>query len=53
MHGIQNLGNHGRDRADSVLYILRNEKYVGDCENQKYVTKNFLTHEAHAQGSLP
>lgn len=33
-------------RADSVLYILRNEKYVGDCENQKYVTKNFLTHEA-------
>ena len=33
-------------RADAVLYILRNEKYVGDCENQKYVTKNFLTHEA-------
>lgn len=32
-------------RADSVLYILRNEKYVGDCENQKYITKNFLTHE--------
>lgn len=32
-------------RADAVLYILRNEKYVGDCENQKYVTKNFLTHQ--------
>ncbi len=33
-------------RSDSVLYILRNEKYVGDCENQKYFTKNFLTHKA-------
>ena len=33
-------------RADAVLYILRNEKYVGDCESQKTVTKNFLTHEA-------
>ena len=32
-------------RADSVLYILRNEKYVGDLECQKTVTKNFLTHE--------
>lgn len=33
-------------RADSVLFILRNEKYVGDLESQKTVTKNFLTHEA-------
>lgn len=33
-------------RADAVLYILRNEKYVGDCENQKYITKSFLTHES-------
>ncbi len=35
-----------RWRADAVLYILRNEKYVGDCENQKYVTRDFLTHES-------
>lgn len=33
-------------RADAVLFILRNEKYVGDCESQKTITKNFLTHEA-------
>lgn len=33
-------------RADSVFYILHNEKYVGDCENQKYVTKSFLTHRS-------
>lgn len=32
-------------RADAVLYILHNEKYVGDCENQKYITRNFLTHQ--------
>lgn len=32
-------------RSDSVLNILRNEKYVGDCESQKYITKNFLTHK--------
>lgn len=35
-----------RWRADAVLYILRNEKYVGDCENQKYVTRDFLTHKS-------
>lgn len=33
-------------RADAVLRILRNEKYVGDCESQKTITKNFLTHES-------
>lgn len=33
-------------RADSVLRILRNEKYVGDLEMQKTITKNFLTHQA-------
>lgn len=33
-----------RWRSDSVLYVLRNEKYVGDCEMQKYVTENYLTH---------
>ena len=33
-------------RADAVLLILRNEKYVGDCESQKTITKNFLTHKA-------
>lgn len=41
-------------RADAVLFILRNEKYVGDCESQKTVTKNFLTHEASInQGEAP
>ena len=33
-------------RADAVLYILRNEKYAGDCENQKFITRSFLTHRA-------
>lgn len=33
-------------RADSVLTVLRNEKYVGDLEMQKTVTKDFLTHKA-------
>lgn len=33
-------------RCDSVLYVLRNEKYVGDCEMQKYVTESYLTHKS-------
>lgn len=41
-------------RADAMLFILRNEKYVGDCESQKTVTKNFLTHEASInEGDAP
>jgi len=32
-------------RADSVLVILRNEKYVGDLEMQKTITTDFLTHK--------
>lgn len=41
-------------RADAVLFILRNEKYVGDCESQKTVTKNFLTHEVSInEGDAP
>lgn len=32
-------------RSDAIMRILRNEKYVGDLECQKTVTKNFLTHE--------
>lgn len=32
--------------AGSVLFILRNEKYVGDLAMQKTVTKNFLTHRS-------
>lgn len=39
-------GKGGMWRADAVLYILRNEKYVGDCEMQKYVTENYLTHKS-------
>ena len=30
----------------AVFLILRNEKYIGDCEMQKYVTENFLTHKS-------
>lgn len=33
-------------RADAVLYILRNEKYVGDLIMQKTYTESFLTHKA-------
>lgn len=32
--------------AGSVLVILRNEKYAGDLEMQKTVTKDFLTHRS-------
>lgn len=32
-------------RSDGVYYILRNEKYVGDCEMQKYVSESFLEHK--------
>ncbi len=33
-------------RADAIYLILRNEKYVGDVEMQKTITKDFLTHKA-------
>lgn len=40
--------------ADSVLDILRNEKYVGDLEMQKTVTKDLFTHKAAANnGEAP
>ena len=32
--------------AGSVMIILRNEKYVGDIEMQKTITKDFLTHRS-------
>lgn len=32
--------------AGAVLNILRNEKYVGDLEMQKTITKDFLTHRS-------
>lgn len=38
--------NGKRWRADGVLEILRNEKYVGDLEMQKTITKDFLTHRS-------
>lgn len=41
-------------RADSVLDILRNEKFVGDLEMQKTVTKDFLTHKSSVnRGEAP
>lgn len=41
-------------RADSVLDVLRNEKYVGDCEMQKTVTTDFLTHHSQPnRGEAP
>ena len=33
-------------RASSILIVLRNEKYVGDIEMQKTITKDFLTHRS-------
>lgn len=33
-------------RSDGVFTILRNEKYVGDLEMQKTITRNFLTHRS-------
>lgn len=38
------LGNPWRSSA--VYGILRNEKYVGDVEMQKTITKDFLTHRS-------
>ena len=32
-------------KGQSVDFILRNEKYVGDCEMQKTVTVDFLSHK--------
>lgn len=32
--------------ASAVLIVLRNEKYVGDIEMQKTITKDFLTHRS-------
>ena len=32
--------------AGSILIVLRNEKYVGDIEMQKTITKDFLTHRS-------
>jgi uncharacterized protein (UPF0335 family) len=31
-------------RANSVMCVLKNEKFVGDLEMQKTITKDFLTH---------
>lgn len=33
-------------RSDSILRILKNEKYIGDIEMQKTITKDFLTHKS-------
>jgi DNA invertase Pin-like site-specific DNA recombinase len=33
-------------RSDAILYILRNEKYVGDLLMQKTYTESFLTHKS-------
>lgn len=33
-------------RASSIMIVLRNEKYVGDVEMQKTITKDFLTHRS-------
>lgn len=33
-------------RADGVLTVLRNEKYVGDLRMQKTYTESFLTHKS-------
>lgn len=38
--------NGKRWRSDTVYNILRNEKYVGDLEMQKTITKDFLTHRS-------
>lgn len=32
--------------ASSIITVLRNEKYVGDLEMQKTLTKDFLTHRS-------
>lgn len=38
--------NGKRWSSSAVLTILRNEKYVGDLEMQKTITKDFLTHRS-------
>ncbi len=38
------VGNHWN--AGGIMDILRNEKYVGDCELQKTLVKDFLTHRS-------
>lgn len=33
-------------QGESVTFVLKNEKYVGDCEMQKTVTVDFLSHKS-------
>ena len=32
--------------ASAIMRMLRNEKYMGDCELQKTIVKDFLTHHS-------
>ncbi|MBQ6530761.1 MAG: recombinase family protein, partial [Clostridia bacterium] len=43
--GIKPPQTDGFWSSTMILRILRNEKYVGDLLQKKYVTKNYLTHE--------
>ena len=43
--GIKPPRTDGFWSSTMILRILRNEKYVGDLLQKKYVTKNYLTHE--------
>lgn len=40
--------------ASAIMRMLRNEKYAGDCELQKTIVKDFLTHYSYKnQGEAP
>lgn len=52
-HGWTTLSGSAWNHS-SFNNVLRNEKFVGDLEMQKYVTSNFLTHKTVAnRGQLP
>ena len=43
--GIKPPRTDGFWSSTMILRLLRNEKYVGDLVQKKYVTKNYLTHQ--------
>lgn len=43
--GVSTLFGKSWD-AGAIMRVLRNEKYMGDCELQKTIVKDFLTHRS-------
>ena len=52
--GYQTLGGNQQWKANAVVKILKNEKYVGDLIQKKTFTPDYLTHEKRInRGQVP